>query len=105
VSKVSTYPFWLLTFDMRDDIEEHVLEVLQAVGNATEADPVYLGRLPAEVRSRLQDPQRMQGDQVEPTAGTPVRLARNSLSGRRTITLEFCQHDDEIANGGWVFYL
>lgn len=105
MSKVSTYPFWLLTFDVRDDIEEHVLEVLRAVGNATEPDPVHLDRLPAGVRSCLQDPQRMQRDQFEPAAGTPVRLARNSFSGRRTITVEFCQHDDVFANGGWVFYL
>jgi hypothetical protein len=47
----------------------------------------------------------MQGDQIEPVAGTPVRLARNSFSGRRAITVEFCQHDDDLANGGWVFYL
>jgi hypothetical protein len=102
---VSTYPFWLLTFDLREDLEEHVLEVLSAVGDGAKADPAHLLRLPDEVRSYLQEPERMQSDQGAPVAGTPVRIARNRLTGLLTLTFEFCQHDDQFANGGWLFYL
>jgi hypothetical protein len=102
---VSTYPFWLLTFDVRDDLEEHVLDVLQAVAEGTEPDPAHLERLPADVRSCLQEPRRLLDDQVGPAAGTPVRMARNSFSGRWTITVELCLHDDAFADRGWLFYL
>lgn len=34
----------------------------------------------------------MQDDEIGPAAGTPVRMARNSFSGRRTITIVLCQH-------------
>ena len=102
---MSTFPFWLLSFDLREDVETQVLEVLTAVGLGQDPDPVDLDRVPPVPRYYLEQPRRMQRDQVEPGVGTPVRLARSSTTGLLTLTIEFAQHDDEFANGGWRFWL
>lgn len=102
---MSTYPFWLLSFELRDDVEAHVLEVLSAVGRGRAPDPADLERLPPVPRSYLQQPEQMQSDQGRTLAGTPVRLAEGSRPGALTLTIEFAQHDDEFAGGGWAFWL
>lgn len=102
---MSAYPFWLLSFDLRDDLEPHVLRVLCAVGRGDPPDPTDLGRVPPAPRFYLEQPRRMQSDQGEPVAGTPVRVAHSSSPGVLMMTVEFAQHDDEFANGGWRFWL
>ncbi len=44
----------------------------------------------------------------DPRVGSPVRLFRHGHADRGKtdcLSIEFCQHDDEYANGGWVFWL
>ena len=101
---MSTYPFWLLSFELREDLPTQVLEVLCAVGRGDVPDPADLACLPPVVRHYLQDPGRMQSDQGQAVCGTPVRIAPSAWGGPLTMTIEFSQHDDEFANGGWLFW-
>lgn len=102
---VSTYPFWLFSFDLREDLEPHVLAVLAAVGRGDSPNPGDLDRLPQVPRHYLAQPRRMQGDQGEPVAGTPIRIAHSGIGGWLTLTIEFAQHGNEYANGGWLFWM
>ena len=101
---MSTYPFWLLSFELREDVDPQVVAVLSAVGCGDPADPLDLDRLPRGLWSYLGQPGQLQSDQGETVAGTPVRLARSG-AGAVVLTIEFAQHDDEFANGGWLFWL
>lgn len=111
---MSTYPFWLLSFRVREDLDPHVVNVLCAVGRGDLPDAADLDRLPESIRPYLEEPGRMQSDQGEAVAGTPFRLAKSLHNPERVgtgltevgpleLTIEFAQRDDEFANGGWLF--
>lgn len=103
---MSTYPFWLLSFGLRGDLQPQVMEVLCAVGRGDTPDPADLDRLPPAPRHYLQDLGRMHSDQGQAVCGTPVRTAPSAWGGGPlTMTIEFSQHDDDYANGGWLFWL
>lgn len=78
---MSTYPFWLLSFDLRAGVEPHALDVLSAVGRGDDPDPAALDRLPPVPRFYLADSRRLQSDQGETVAGTPVRIAHRAMAG------------------------
>lgn len=47
-------------------------------------------------------------DEEDPRVGSPVRMFLHrhaDLGGADGLSIEFCQHDDEYANGGWIFWL
>lgn len=105
---MSNYPYWSLNFDLRADLPVHVMRVLTDVASdhASEAEDIAL--LHPVVRFYLSDWRRMLVGEEDPRVGSPVRLFRHGHADRGKtdcLSIEFCQHDDEYANGGWVFWL
>ena len=105
---MSTYPFWSLNFDLRGDLPEHVVSVLTDVASDRASQPRDLAMLHPVVRFYLSDWRRMLVGERDPRVGSPIRLFRagsSDLGETDCLSIEFCQHDDEYANGGWVFWL
>ena len=104
---MSAYPFWSVSFDLRKDVSSVERRVLAAVAVDQAPDPVDLEQLHPVLRYYLTDWRRMLTDEAEPRIGTPVRLRSDRAieDPSVVVSIEFCQHDDEHANGGWVFWL
>lgn len=106
---MSTYPFWSLNFDLRADVPDHVMRILEAVAADLRPDSADLRRLPSAVSHYLSDWRRLLVGEIEPFVGSPVRLFRrwNVDLGAEAdgLSVEFCQHDDEYADGGWQFWV
>ena len=104
---MSAYPFWSLKFDVRDDISDLERRVLAAVARDEHVAAYDQAELQPIPRYYLADWRRMSTDEQEPKIGSPIRLARGQRLDRpaTVLSIEFCQHDDEFANGGWVFLL
>lgn len=105
---MSAYPYWSLNFDMRSDLPEHVMRVLRDVAADHLPREADLAQLHPVVRFYLSDWGRMLVGEEEPRVGSPVRMFRHrnaDLGQADGLSIEFCQHDDEHANGGWVFWL
>jgi len=103
---MSAYPFWSLFFRVRPDIEPAALHVLQAVASNQPADQDDLAALHPVVRYYLSDWRRLLTDEQAPFFGPPLRLSQsNSSSPELLMSIEFSQHDDEHANGGYIFWL
>lgn len=101
---MSAYPFWSLNFDLRSSIDDPVRDALTAVAKGEIGSPACSGIHPV-VDYYLSDWRRLlRTTEREPYVGSPVRLFGDGESGRTTgLSIEFCQHDDEYANGGWLF--
>lgn len=105
---MSAYPFWSLNFDLRGDLPEHVMRVLAEVAADRTPRPQDLALLHPVVRYYLADWRRMLVGEADPRVGSPIRLFRHwnqDLGEADCLSIEFCQHDDQYANGGWVFWL
>lgn len=104
---MSTYPFWSLKFDMRPDVEAVTRRVLTAVAGDVRPRDDDLQQLHPVPRHYLADWRRMLSDEVEPMIGPPVRLSsdRRATEPASVLSIEFSQHDDEFANGGYLFWL
>ena len=105
---MSAYPYWSLNFDLRDDLPERVMRVLSDVASDRAPRPQDLAVLHPVVRFYLSDWRRMLVGERDPRVGSPIRLFRSwsrELGETDCLSIEFCQHDDEYANGGWVFWL
>lgn len=101
---VSAYPSWSFHLSLRDDIEPSVLRVLTAVARDVAPDPADLGALHPVPAHYLQDWRRMLTGELPPYVGPPVRLS-GAVGQEHCLTIEFSQHDDEHANGGWVLWV
>ncbi len=99
---VSTYPYWSLSFPIRDDVDPVIVRVLQAVAADSIPEPVDLAALHPVPRYYLADWRRLLNGESEPFMGCPIRLSRDFL-GRQQMSIEFSQHDNECADGGWIF--
>lgn len=105
---MSGYLFWSLTFDLRPETPRDVVQVLSDVARDATPDRTQLATLHPVVRYYLSDWRRMVRTEKEPHHGTPIRVSRtlNADGGAvDCLSIEFCQHDDEYADGGWVFWL
>lgn len=105
---MSAYPYWSLNFDLRADLPNHVIRVLSDVAADRPPQPKDLSLLHPVVRFYLSDWRRMLVRETDPRVGSPIRLFRYwnaDLGEADCLSIEFCQHDDEYANGGWVFWL
>jgi hypothetical protein len=105
---MSTYPFWSLNFDLRSDLPDHVMRVLADVAADRTPQPKDLALLHPVIRFYLSDWRRMLNGETDPRVGSPIRLFRHwnaDLGETDCLSIEFCQHDDEYAKGGWVFWL
>ena len=106
--QMSDYPYWSLNFDLRSDLPEHVMGVLRDVAAGRLPQEGDLAQLHPVVRFYLSDWTRMLVGEEEPWVGSPVRMFRHrnaDLGEAEGLSIEFSQHDDEYANGGWVFWL
>lgn len=105
---MSAYPYWSLNFDLRADLPDHVMRVLTDVACDQAPPPQDLALLHPVVRFYLSDWKRMLVREIDPRVGSPIRLFRypiRDLGEGDSLSIEFSQHDDEHANGGWVFWL
>lgn len=105
---MSLYPFWSYRFDVRRDVAGPDLRVLEAVAADRPPAAADLGQLHPVVRHYLEDWRRLARDEIDPSFGPPVRLGTSPiLAGEPSwvLSVEFCLHDDEYADGGWVFDL
>ncbi len=103
---MSTYPHWSLSFRVRPDLDAAVLSVLKAVATDQSPGQEELASLHPVVRHYLSDWHRLLTDEQAPFFGPPLRLSQsNSSSPDLLMSIEFCQHDDEYANGGYIFWL
>lgn len=105
---MSTYPYWSLNFDLRADLPDHVRRVLADVAADRPPQSQDLASLHPVVRFYLSDWRRTLVGETDPRVGSPIRLFRHwnaDLGEADCLSIEFCQHDDEYANGGWVFWL
>lgn len=102
---MSSRPVWSFRVPLRPDVDPATMRVLEAVARDTPPDAADLATLHPVVAHYLGDWTRMLEDgETPPYLGPPVRL-----SGRGTptplLTIEFTQHDDRFAGGGWVMFL
>jgi hypothetical protein len=105
---MSAYPCWSLNFDLRSDLPTHVMSVLTDVAGDIIPDEAQLAELHPVVNFYLSDWRRMLRTESPPYVGSPIRLFRSrnrDLGEADCLSIEFCQHDDEHADGGWVFWL
>jgi hypothetical protein len=105
---MSSYPYWSLNFDLRRDLPEQVMNVLRDVARDRPPEPTDLESLHPVCRFYLSDWRRMLVGELEPQLGSPLRLFRywNSDVGEVDgLSIEFAQHDDVYADGGWVFWM
>lgn len=104
VHRVSDYPTWSFRVPLRDDVDAATIRVLEAVARDAAPHAADLATLHPVVAYYLADWTRMLTGEVEPHVGPPVRL---SGLGTRwpVLTIEFSQHDDEHANGGWIMWV
>ncbi|GIG36213.1 hypothetical protein [Cellulomonas pakistanensis] len=101
---MSSRPVWSFRLPLRPDVHPATLRVLEAVARDTPPDPADLATLHPVVAHYLGDWTRMLTNEEPPHVGPPVRLS--GLGGATPLlTIEFTQHDDEFANGGWVMFL
>lgn len=101
---VSEYPTWTFRIPLRDDLEPATLRVLEAVAHDTAPDAEDLETLHPVVSHYLADWRRMLTAELPPYVGPPVRLSGLGTT-EATLTIEFSQHDDEHANGGYVMWV
>ncbi|HYQ74585.1 hypothetical protein [Cellulomonas sp.] len=106
---MSMYPAWSFRIPLRTDVDPATLRVLEAVARDTPPEPADLATLPPGVAHYLGDWTRMLTAERPPYVGPPVRLSRH-WGGGVVAMIEFSQHDDEFADGGydlwaWVLQL
>lgn len=105
---MSVHDFRALNFDLREDLPASTLRVLVANARDERPDETDLATLHPVVRWYLGDWRRMLDDEVEQVAGPSIRLSRlGRVVGEEhvlTLSIEYSQHDDEFANGGWIFW-
>ena len=102
---MSTYPFWSLSFPIRPDVDPATLRVLTAVASDVAPNDDDLERLHPVLRYYLADWSRLLADALPPFIGPPIRLSHDRRAGPHVLmSIEFSQHDDEFADGGWVFW-
>ena len=103
---MSTYPSWSLFFRVRPDLDERARKVLEAVASDRPPEHDDLATLHPVVRYYLSDWHRLLAGEQGPFSGPPLRLSRSLSSNPELLmSIEFSQHDDEYANGGYVFWL
>jgi hypothetical protein len=96
-----------LSFPLRKTVPETVLRVLTSAANGREVAPEDVQDLHPVPRWYLSDAHRLVADdELEPIAGTPLRLFRGwEATGFVHLTIEIAMHDDVYAGGGWVLPL
>ncbi|MDC7122626.1 hypothetical protein OMK64_13880 [Cellulomonas fimi] len=101
---MSSYPTWSFRVPLRPDLEPATLRVLDAV--ACDRPPARddLATLHPVVATYLGDWTRMLIGEPGTYVGPPVRLSGLGTTAP-CLTIEFSQHDDEHAGGGWVMWL
>lgn len=102
---MSSRPVWSFRLPLRPDVDPATVRVLEAVARDTPPDPADLATLHPVVAHYLGDWTRMlQDTELPPYAGPPVRLSGLGTSSP-LLMIEFTQHDDVFAGGGWVMFL
>ena len=101
---MSDYPTWSFRVPLRDDIDPATMRVLDAVARDAAPAEEDLATLHPVVRYYLSDWTHMLTGELPPYVGPPVRLSGLGTT-MPTLTIEFSQHDDEQANGGWIMWL
>lgn len=100
---MSTYPYWSLSFRMRPDVEPRTVRILESLARDAVPLPADLEALHPVLRYYLADWRRWLTGEDGPFVGPPIRLS--SDHGGRILSIEVSQHDDEFANGGWIFVM
>lgn len=106
--RVSGYYFTSLQFELRPDVGDRVLSVLSAVSTDQRPDAEAMDSLHPVVRHYLSDAQRLSLDRP---CRCPLRLTHGRAWMRPEegpvpkVSIEWTFHDDEYANGGYLFDL
>jgi hypothetical protein len=95
---------WSFRIPVRSDLDPATVRVLEAVARDTPPAAVDLETLHPVVAHYLADWRRLLVGEQPPYVGSPVRLSRNG-GGTLLATIEFSQHDDEFANGGYALWV
>lgn len=101
---MSDYPSWTFRVPLRPDADPAALRALDAVARDVRPERADLDTLHPVVAHYLEDWARMLHFEPEPYVGSPVRLSGIG-SHEPSLTIEFSQHDDEHADGGYVLWL
>jgi hypothetical protein len=101
---MSSYPTWSLRIPLRSDVDPAALRVLEAVARDTPPPVEDLAQLHPVVAYYLGDWSRLHGPHSGPHVGPPLHLTGWGTS-TPGLSIEFTQHDDEFANGGWVLWV
>ena len=100
---MSMWHTWSFRIPLRADLDAATLRVLEAVARDTAPAPEDLARLHPVVAHYLGNWTRLLTGEEPPFVGPPLRLSGH-WSGDRVLAVDFSQHDDEFANGGYVLW-
>lgn len=101
---MSGYHYYSFHFVMRPGTRAAYGVLAQVAAGQAPSEASLAGVHPAP-RHYLADVRRLLDDEDEPRLGAPVRLAASNARTSTRLSLEFCLHDDEFANGGYLFWL
>jgi hypothetical protein len=97
------YHSWSFRIPLQPHVAPETVRVLEAVARDTSPAAADLSTLHPVVAYYLADWTRLLTGEHPPYVGSPVRLSRHG-SGNLVVAIEFSQHDDEFANGGYVLW-